>query len=175
MLLRSRAPEPPLRRRGWIFDGTTFWTYDDPAEIATQGRNANARGLGGVMTWSMDGATPRRENSSPVGTRGCTTVLGDAETGQAGGNSRIGLRRSRNAGAVAFPVAAGEIGKLDRCIAVGDRLLAQRTGGRPRGGVVDVHVRNGSGAHRLDQSQQDEVVHASVTAAGHRLVALLSP
>lgn len=48
----------------WIFDGTTFWTYDDPVEMQRKARYANARGLGGVMIWSMDGDTPQGELTS---------------------------------------------------------------------------------------------------------------
>jgi chitinase len=45
----------------WIFDGTTFWTYDDPIEMKRKARYADGRGLGGVMIWSMDGDTSQGE------------------------------------------------------------------------------------------------------------------
>jgi chitinase len=45
----------------WIFDGNTFWTYDDPIEMHRKARYAEDRGLGGVMIWSMDGDTPQGE------------------------------------------------------------------------------------------------------------------
>jgi chitinase len=38
----------------WIFDGTTFWTYDDPAVLAQKMRYIKQRGLGGAMAWSLD-------------------------------------------------------------------------------------------------------------------------
>ncbi|GAB3889485.1 hypothetical protein GCM10029964_059230 [Kibdelosporangium lantanae] len=41
----------------WIFDGTTFWTYDDPTEMRRKARYINDRGLGGAMIWSLDGDT----------------------------------------------------------------------------------------------------------------------
>jgi len=39
----------------WLFDGTTFWTYDDPAQIAQKTAYIRAEGLGGAMVWSLDG------------------------------------------------------------------------------------------------------------------------
>ncbi|MFT7839343.1 glycoside hydrolase family 18 protein [Saccharothrix sp. BKS2] len=45
----------------WLFDGTTFWTYDDPIELKRKGRFIRDRGLGGAMIWSLDGDTPQGE------------------------------------------------------------------------------------------------------------------
>jgi chitinase len=45
----------------WIFDGTTFWTYDDPVEMVRKAQYADARGLSGVMMWSLDGDTEQGE------------------------------------------------------------------------------------------------------------------
>ena len=45
----------------WIFDGSTFWTYDDPFEMWRKARYADSRGLGGVMIWSLDGDTAQGE------------------------------------------------------------------------------------------------------------------
>jgi chitinase len=39
----------------WLFDGTTFWTYDDPAQILQKTAYIRAEGLGGSMVWSLDG------------------------------------------------------------------------------------------------------------------------
>jgi len=39
----------------WKFDGTTFWSYDDPALIQTKGQYVKSNGLGGLMIWSLDG------------------------------------------------------------------------------------------------------------------------
>ncbi|MGW5055281.1 glycoside hydrolase family 18 protein [Actinokineospora sp. NPDC004072] len=41
----------------WLFDGTTFWTWDDPVEMNRKARYINSRGLGGAMIWSLDGDT----------------------------------------------------------------------------------------------------------------------
>ncbi|MBO3738405.1 glycoside hydrolase family 18 protein [Actinoplanes flavus] len=39
----------------WLFDGTTFWTYDDPAVMVQKALYIRAKGLGGAMMWSLDG------------------------------------------------------------------------------------------------------------------------
>jgi chitinase len=39
----------------WLFDGTTFWTYDDPAQMLQKALYIRAKGLGGAMMWSLDG------------------------------------------------------------------------------------------------------------------------
>jgi chitinase len=38
----------------WIYDGTTFWTYDDPSVLARKMRYIKQNGLGGAMVWSLD-------------------------------------------------------------------------------------------------------------------------
>ncbi|MBP2339190.1 chitinase [Saccharothrix coeruleofusca] len=47
----------PKAGHAWLFDGTTFWTWDDPVEMKRKGRYAAERGLGGAMIWSLDGDT----------------------------------------------------------------------------------------------------------------------
>ncbi len=39
----------------WLFDGTTFWTFDDPAVMYQKTAYVRWKGLGGVMAWSLDG------------------------------------------------------------------------------------------------------------------------
>ncbi|MBR8740449.1 glycosyl hydrolase family 18 protein [Nocardiopsis sp. MG754419] len=39
----------------WIYDGTTFWTYDDEIAMTRKTDWALEQGLGGVMIWSIDG------------------------------------------------------------------------------------------------------------------------
>jgi chitinase len=39
----------------WLYDGTTFWTYDDEIALAQKTGWAVDNGLGGVMIWSIDG------------------------------------------------------------------------------------------------------------------------
>ncbi len=40
------------------FDGTTFWTYDDPAVMQTRVSYAKTKQLRGIFAWSLDGDTP---------------------------------------------------------------------------------------------------------------------
>jgi chitinase len=39
----------------WKYDGSTFWSYDDPQLIQTKGQYVKSNGLGGLMIWSLDG------------------------------------------------------------------------------------------------------------------------
>jgi chitinase len=39
----------------WLYDGTTFWTFDDPAQILQKTAYIRTEGLGGAMVWSLDG------------------------------------------------------------------------------------------------------------------------
>ncbi|MFG2167256.1 glycoside hydrolase family 18 protein [Micromonospora chersina] len=39
----------------WLFDGTTFWTYDDPAVVFQKTLYIRRAGLAGAMVWSLDG------------------------------------------------------------------------------------------------------------------------
>lgn len=39
----------------WLYDGETFWTYDDEVSMTQKTDWANENGLGGVMIWSIDG------------------------------------------------------------------------------------------------------------------------
>lgn len=45
----------PIAGNSWLFDGTTFWTYDDPAQLLEKTLYIRAKGLGGAMMWSLDG------------------------------------------------------------------------------------------------------------------------
>ncbi|MEU5909378.1 glycoside hydrolase family 18 protein [Micromonospora sp. NPDC047527] len=39
----------------WLFDGTTLWTYDDPAVVLQKTLYIRRVGLAGAMMWSLDG------------------------------------------------------------------------------------------------------------------------
>lgn len=39
----------------WLFDGTTFWTYDDPLVVLQKAWYIRRERLGGAMVWSLDG------------------------------------------------------------------------------------------------------------------------
>jgi len=45
----------------WLFDGTTFWTWDDPIEMKRKAQYISSRNLGGAMIWSLDGDTEKGE------------------------------------------------------------------------------------------------------------------
>ncbi|WP_344156694.1 glycoside hydrolase family 18 protein [Kribbella yunnanensis] len=45
----------------WLFDGTTFWTWDDPTEMKRKAQYISHRNLGGAMIWSLDGDTANGE------------------------------------------------------------------------------------------------------------------
>jgi chitinase len=45
----------------WLFDGTTFWTWDDPVEMKRKAQYISQRELGGAMIWSLDGDTANGE------------------------------------------------------------------------------------------------------------------
>jgi chitinase len=38
-----------------VFNGSTFWSFDTPATIATKMSYAKSQGLGGAFAWSLDG------------------------------------------------------------------------------------------------------------------------
>ncbi|WP_158844428.1 glycoside hydrolase family 18 protein [Saccharothrix deserti] len=61
-ILKTQLSEFTVHRdakagHAWLFDGTTFWTWDDPVELKRKGRYVAERRLGGAMIWSLDGDT----------------------------------------------------------------------------------------------------------------------
>lgn len=50
----------------WLFNGSTFWTFDDPTEIARKTAWITQHGLGGAMIWSLDGDTANGELMTAV-------------------------------------------------------------------------------------------------------------
>ena len=47
---RTQAP--------WIFNGDTFWTFDDPTSIRFKVNYSRQQRLGGVMIWELSGDMP---------------------------------------------------------------------------------------------------------------------
>ena len=45
----------------WLFDGTTFWTFDDPAVMAKKAQYVRGNRLGGLMFWELSTDTPDAE------------------------------------------------------------------------------------------------------------------
>lgn len=45
----------------WKYDGSTFWSYDDPSVIAQKMQYVNSQGLGGAFFWEFSGDTSQGE------------------------------------------------------------------------------------------------------------------
>ncbi|MBP2474691.1 chitinase [Crossiella equi] len=56
----------PRAATGWLFDGTTFWNFDDAASITNKMRYIRQERLGGAMVWSLDGDTDNGELFSAI-------------------------------------------------------------------------------------------------------------
>jgi chitinase len=48
-------------KAAWLSDGTTFWTFDDPAIMNEKARYVRKENLGGLMFWELSGDTPDGE------------------------------------------------------------------------------------------------------------------
>jgi chitinase len=53
----------------WTFDGSTFWSFDDPVSAAWKADYANCRGLRGVMFWELSGDEPKGSLLTGMATR----------------------------------------------------------------------------------------------------------
>jgi chitinase len=47
----------PLTQAYWIFDGTTFWSFDDPESVRIKMQYVREKSLGGAMLWELAGDT----------------------------------------------------------------------------------------------------------------------
>ena len=45
----------PITKQLWTYNGTEFWSFDDPTVIATKSAYVRNLGLGGLFSWSLDG------------------------------------------------------------------------------------------------------------------------
>ncbi len=57
-----------VTKQSWKFDGTNFWSYDTPAVIQTKIDYVKAKGLRGLMSWSLDGDTTDGELMTKMST-----------------------------------------------------------------------------------------------------------
>jgi chitinase len=48
----------PVTKAPWLYDGTTFWTYDDPTSIWFKMKYVQEQHLGGVMIWELSSDLP---------------------------------------------------------------------------------------------------------------------
>ena len=49
----STLHRDPRSQTPWLYDGHTFWTFDDPVSARYKASYAAAHQLGGVMTWEL--------------------------------------------------------------------------------------------------------------------------
>ncbi|WP_329136013.1 glycoside hydrolase family 18 protein [Streptomyces sp. NBC_01476] len=52
----------------WLYDGTNFWTYDDPQVVTQKTAYIKKQHLGGAMAWSLDGDTSDGELMTAIDT-----------------------------------------------------------------------------------------------------------
>jgi chitinase len=50
-----------LTEEPWLFDGQTFWTYEDPVSIRFKASYAAHQHIGGLMIWELSGDTTDAE------------------------------------------------------------------------------------------------------------------
>jgi chitinase len=48
----------PVNKAPWLYDGTTFWTYEDPTSISFKIKYIRHQNLGGVMFWELSNDLP---------------------------------------------------------------------------------------------------------------------
>ncbi|WP_051278794.1 glycosyl hydrolase family 18 protein [Chitinilyticum aquatile] len=47
----------PVTKQLYLYDGSNWWSYDDPVTIASKIQYLKAKGLNGLMSWSLDADT----------------------------------------------------------------------------------------------------------------------
>ncbi|HEY1986779.1 MAG TPA: glycosyl hydrolase family 18 protein [Terracidiphilus sp.] len=57
----SSAYRDPRSQAPWLYDGQTFWTYEDPVSVRYKASYAYDQSLGGVMIWELSGDTADAE------------------------------------------------------------------------------------------------------------------
>ena len=55
---RSTLYRDPVSKTPWLFDGDSFWTYDDPTSVRAKASFARSEHLGGLMLWELSEDTP---------------------------------------------------------------------------------------------------------------------
>jgi chitinase len=48
----------PTTQAPWLWDGSNFWTYDDPVSLAFKMEYVQKHQLAGVMIWEISGDEP---------------------------------------------------------------------------------------------------------------------
>jgi Chitinase len=57
----SQVFRDPRSQAPWLFDGTEFWTYEDPVSVEYKVSYAAHKKIGGVMIWELSGDTQNAE------------------------------------------------------------------------------------------------------------------
>jgi chitinase len=60
-LLGYPAFRHPEAQAYWIFNGSTFWSFDDPVSLTNKANYVKAQGLGGMMFWNLTDDTANGE------------------------------------------------------------------------------------------------------------------
>jgi len=55
LISSSTVYRDPDSAAPWLFDGDSFWTYEDPVSIRRKAAYTLERGLGGLMVWELSG------------------------------------------------------------------------------------------------------------------------
>ncbi len=55
LMRNSVAYRSPRSKAPWLYDGNSFWTYEDPVSIAYKVDYAEHKRLGGLMIWELSG------------------------------------------------------------------------------------------------------------------------
>ena len=58
LAVHSTLYRDPLSKTPWLFDGDSFWTYDDPTSVRAKASFARSEHLGGLMLWELSEDTP---------------------------------------------------------------------------------------------------------------------
>ena len=71
VLTARNAPAFSNEKTGthWTFDGSTFWSFDDPESASWKADYANCRGLRGMMFWELSGDDPTGSLLTGMSTR----------------------------------------------------------------------------------------------------------
>jgi chitinase len=78
-LSRFTAYRDPKSMAPWLFDGSTFWTYDDEVSIGAKLDYAKRQALGGVMIWELSGDTEDGKLLKTISEQVSTRILDDED------------------------------------------------------------------------------------------------
>jgi len=76
LIASSTVYRDPAAQAPWLYDGNTFWTYDDTVSAKFKGEYANQHHLAGAMVWELgeDSSDAQLLKSVHTGLRAPTTL-----------------------------------------------------------------------------------------------------